>query len=37
MRVLEAEFKEGDRIVVDVDHHQLTFDKKQAVSGSVIG
>jgi ATP-dependent Clp protease ATP-binding subunit ClpB len=37
MRVLEAEFKEGDRIVVDVGANQLTFDKKQPVSGSVIG
>jgi ATP-dependent Clp protease ATP-binding subunit ClpB len=37
MRVLEGEFKEGDRIAVDVDANGLAFEKRQAVSGSVIG
>ena len=29
MRVLEGEFREGDRVVVDVGDNGLTFVKKQ--------
>jgi ATP-dependent Clp protease ATP-binding subunit ClpB len=32
MRVLEGEFKEGDRITVDVGENGLMFDKRQAVT-----
>ena len=32
MRVLEGEFREGDRIVVDVGDNELTFEKAQAVT-----
>jgi ATP-dependent Clp protease ATP-binding subunit ClpB len=32
MRVLEGEFHEGDRIVVDVGDNELTFEKAQAVT-----
>jgi len=32
MRVLEGEFSEGDRVVVDVGRDGLTFDKKHAVT-----
>ena len=31
MRVLEGEFREGDRVVVDVGDNGLTFVKKQTV------
>jgi ATP-dependent Clp protease ATP-binding subunit ClpB len=30
MRVLEGEFREGDRAVVDVEDNGLSFEKKQA-------
>jgi ATP-dependent Clp protease ATP-binding subunit ClpB len=32
MRVLEGEFREGDRVTVDVSDNGLVFDKKQAVT-----
>jgi len=32
MRVLEGEFREGDRIVVDVGDNGLVFEKRQAVT-----
>jgi ATP-dependent Clp protease ATP-binding subunit ClpB len=32
MRVLEGEFREGDRVTVDVGDNGLVFDKKQAVT-----
>jgi ATP-dependent Clp protease ATP-binding subunit ClpA len=32
MRVLEGEFHEGDRIVVDVGDNELRFEKAQAVT-----
>ena len=31
MRVLEGEFKEGDRVLVDVGASGLSFEKKQSV------
>jgi ATP-dependent Clp protease ATP-binding subunit ClpB len=31
MRVLEGEFHEGDRVVVDVGQNGLSFEKKQGV------
>jgi ATP-dependent Clp protease ATP-binding subunit ClpB len=32
MRVLEGDFREGDSIVVDMGHNELTFQKKQSVT-----
>jgi hypothetical protein len=32
MRVLEGDFCEGDSIVVDLGHNELTFQKKQSVT-----
>jgi len=32
MRVLEGEFREGDRVVVDVGDNELRFEKTQAVT-----
>jgi ATP-dependent Clp protease ATP-binding subunit ClpB len=32
VRVLEGEFKEGDRVIVDVGENGLSFEKKQAVT-----
>ena len=32
MRVLEGEFREGDRVTVDVGDNGLVFEKKQAVT-----
>jgi ATP-dependent Clp protease ATP-binding subunit ClpB len=32
MRVLEGDFREGDSIIVDMGHNELTFQKKQSVT-----
>ena len=32
MRVLEGDFREGDSIIVDMGHNELTFRKKQSVT-----